>query len=314
MLISALNRSRLSELIKSEAEKLGFFACGISPAIHLAEDEKRVEEWLNENKHGEMSWMERNKEKRYNPAKLVEGAKSVITVLYNYFPSEKLPEKENYKISKYAYGNDYHFVLKDKLRELLGTIEEKTGKRKARVFVDSAPVLDRAWAHKSGLGFIGKNTLLINRQGGSFFFIGHIIIDLELAYENTDAEKNFCGSCTLCLNACPTGALEPFKLDARKCISYLTIEHRSEIPEEFKEKLNDWIFGCDICQDVCPWNRDAKPHSEPKFEAPDTLKSMRKLNWYGLTKEKFSQLFEKTALQRTGYKGLKRNIEFVETK
>jgi len=302
----------MSELIKSEAKKLGFFDCGISPAGHLAEDEKRVEVWLEENNHGEMSWMERNKEKRYNPAKLVEGSKSVITVLYNYFPTEKLPEKDNYKISKYAYGKDYHTVLKDKLYELLGTIEEKTGKRKARVFVDSGPVLDRAWAHKSGLGFVGKNTMLINRMGGSFFFIGHIILDLELSYENNAAEKNFCGSCTLCLRACPTDALEPFKLDARKCISYLTIENRSEIPNRFSGKMNDWIFGCDICQDVCPWNRDAKPHTESQFETPDALKDMRKNDWDKMTEEQFNNLFTQSALQRTGFKGLKRSIRFVE--
>jgi len=310
MLVETLQRSKFSNLIKKEAARLGFFACGISKAGNMPEDEKRVDEWLCEDLHGEMSWMERNKEKRYDPTKLVPGAKSVITILYGYSPSEKLPDTNNYKISSYAYGKDYHKVLKDKLHALLEFIKEKTGKRVARVFVDSAPVLDRAWAHKSGLGFIGKNTMLINRKGGSYFFIGHIILDLELDYENEPAEKNFCGSCTLCIQACPTNALEPFKLDARKCISYLTIEHKSEIPKNLKGKFENWIFGCDICQDVCPWNRDAKPHNEPLFLAPKKLKIMTKDDWHRLNEEGFNSFFNESAVQRTGYQGLKRNIDY----
>ena len=285
--------------------------CGISKATHLEEDEKRVDKWLDKKMQGEMSWMERNKKKRYDPTKLVGGAKSVITVLYNYTPKEKLPEKDNFKISSYAYGKDYHKVLKDKLHTLLLLIVQKTGKRNARVFVDSAPVLDRAWARQSGLGFIGKNTMLINRKGGSNFFIGHIILDLELEYEEDAVEKNFCGSCTLCIKACPTNALEPFKLDARKCISYLTIEHKSEIPETFKDKFEDWIFGCDICQDVCPWNRDVKPHSEPLFFPSEKLKAMRKAEWEQLDGGSFNSLFSESAVQRTGIDGLKRNIDYL---
>jgi epoxyqueuosine reductase len=312
MIINSLLRTQLTELIKTEAVNLGFFDCGISKAEHLPDDGKRVEQWLAENNHGEMSWMERNKEKRYDPSKLVENAKSVITVLYNYTPKEKLPEKDNYKISAYAYGEDYHKILKDKLHQLLLFIESKSGKQKARVFVDSAPVLDRAWAHKSGLGFIGKNTLLINRKEGSYFFIGHIVIDLELDYENNASEKNFCGSCTLCIKACPTNALEPFKLDARKCISYLTIEHRSEIPKSFKGKFEDWIFGCDICQDVCPWNRKTKPTNESQFYISDELRTMKKTDWEKLETTQFERLFSKSAVQRTGFDGLKRNIDFLK--
>lgn len=312
MIISALQRSKLSNQIKSESKELGFYACGISKADYLPDDESRVEDWLKNQMHGEMSWMERNKEKRYDPTKLVEGAKSVISVLYNYTPEQKLPTEDNYNISCYAYGNDYHKVLKDKLHQLLIFIESVAGKRNARVFVDSAPVLDRAWAHKSGLGFIGKNTLLINRKGGSFFFIGHIILDLELDYSENEGEKNFCGSCTLCINACPTDALEPFKLDARKCISYLTIEHRSEIPPALKGKFNDWIFGCDICQDVCPWNRETEPHQEPLFALSDELRSLNKKDWDDLDKDQFKALFLQSALQRTGFEGLKRNLNYLK--
>ena len=312
MIISVLQRSQLTNFIKGEALSLGFSACGISKSDHLRADEKHTEKWLSEGMHGQMSWIERNKEKRYNPTKLVPCSKSVISVLYNYNPPEKLPEKDNYKISVYAYGHDYHKTLKDNLHQLLLKIEEKAGKRKARVFVDSAPVLDRAWAHKSGLGFIGKNTMLINRKGGSFFFIGHIILDLELDYEKNAGEKNFCGSCTLCIKACPTDALEPYKLDANKCISYLTIEHRGEIPPAFKNKFDNWIFGCDICQDVCPWNREVKPHNEPHFETSDRLKSMRKSDWQKLNKVQFDELFATSAVQRTGYQGLKRNIDYLD--
>jgi len=268
-----------SSLIKEKARQLGFFECGISKVSHLIDDELRMENWLDEGMHGEMSYLERNKEKRYNPTKLVEGTKSIISVLYPYAPEHKLPETDNYKISTYAYGVDYHGVIKDKLFQLLHKIEEITGKRNARIFVDSAPVLDRAWAHKSGLGFIGKNTMLINRKGGSFFFIGHIFFDLELEYDQNVAEKNFCGSCILCIEACPTEALEPFKLDARKCISYITIENKKNIPVEFKSKFNHWIFGCDICQEVCPWNRNSEIHQEPLFNLTEELIAMRKSNW-----------------------------------
>jgi epoxyqueuosine reductase len=308
-----MNTSQISEFIKSEAKKIGFFECGISKAHQLEEDEARMEAWLKKGMHGTMSYLEKNKTKRYDPSRLVEGAKSVITVLYNYFPDQKLPESDSYRISKYAYGKDYHFVVKKKLALLLSAIEDKTGAREARLFVDSAPVLDRAWARESGLGFIGKNTLLINRKGGSFFFIGHIICDLELTYDETDY-KNYCGTCTKCVDACPTQAIEAFQVDARKCISYLTIENRDEIPEMYQDKLNNWIFGCDICQDVCPWNKFAKPHHEPLFNPSDNLINMEKNNWEQLEKPVFNSLFRNSALQRTGFKGLKRNIKFVSEK
>ena len=304
--------TQLSESIKKEAIQMGFAACGISKAIHLAEAEQKMENWLATGMHGEMSYLERNREKRYNPVLLVEDAQSVLTVLFNYFPKEKLETADNYQISKYAYGKDYHYIIKDKLRRLLQKIEEKTGKRKARIFVDSAPVLDRAWAQKSGLGFVGKNTLLINRQQGSFFFIGHIILDLELEYEESNP-ANYCGSCTLCIDACPTNALQAFELDARKCISYLTIEYRGiTLPEGLNKKFNNWIFGCDICQDVCPWNRFSKPNNEPLFGLIEDFKKMRKVDWEQLDKPKFKQLFKSTAVERTGFKGLKRNIDFLK--
>ena len=305
-------KKQLSNKIKDAANNLGFFACGISRAEYLPAEESRTEQWLKNGYHAEMSYMKRNKEKRYNPAELVENAKSVVTVLYNYYPEKKLPENNNYKISKYAYGRDYHYVIKDKLIKLLGFIESKSGNRIARVFVDSAPVLDRAWATKSGLGFIGKNTLLINKKGGSFFFIGQIILDLELAYETNPDATNHCGSCNACIEACPTEALKPFEVDANRCISYLTIEHKGKIPETFKGKFNDWIFGCDICQDVCPWNiRFAHPHNEPAFNPKPELELMTKEKWECLDKPTFKKLFKGTALERTGYKGLKRNINFV---
>ncbi|RLD43291.1 MAG: tRNA epoxyqueuosine(34) reductase QueG [Bacteroidetes bacterium] len=303
--------NQLSEFIKSEANHLGFSACGISKAGRLEKAEQKMEKWLADGKHGEMAYLERNREKRYNPVLLVEKAKSVITVLYNYYPEERLETSDNFQISKYAYGKDYHYIIKAKLDQLLEKIEMKTGKRKARIFVDSAPVLDRTWAQKSGLGFIGKNTLLINKKEGSFFFIGHIILDLELDYEES-SPANYCGSCTECIDACPTGALEAFEVDARKCISYLTIEYRGNtLPEDLKGKFNNWIFGCDICQDVCPWNRFSKPHNEPLFGLSEDLMQMRKIDWELLDKPKFKQLFKSTAIERTGFKGLKRNIDFL---
>ena len=301
----------LTRWIKMELSGLGFFACGISKAEHLPEHEKRVEKWLESEMQGEMSYLERNKEKRYDPRKLVEGAKSVITVLQNYFPERTLQDLDNFKISKYAYGKDYHTVIKDKLHFLVKKIEEQIGKTHSRVFVDSAPVLDRAWAHRSGLGFIGKNTMLINRKGGSYFFIGHIITDLQLEYDKVEPEKNFCGSCSLCLKACPTEALKPYELDSRKCISYLTIEHRSELPPNLKDKFENWIFGCDICQDVCPWNRVVKQHNEPLFTPLDALISMKKKDWKLLKKSIFNTLFKESAISRAGFEGLKRNIDFL---
>ncbi len=303
----------LGEFIKKEADTLGFFDCGFSSARHLPYDEKRMEIWLDEGKNAEMGYLERNREKRYNPTLLVEGAKSLITVLFNYYPSNILEEIDNYKISKYTYGKDYHYIIKAKLKELLLKIEDKTGKRKSRIFIDSAPVLDKAWARESGLGYIGKNTILINKKGGSFFFIGHIIIDIEIISE-IKTVTNSCGTCTKCIQACPTNALEPFKLDANKCISYLTIENKGDIPNTFRGKFEDYIFGCDICMDVCPWNRFATPNKEILFQPSEDLKKMQKKDWENLNKEKFDALFKGTAVERTGFKGLKRNIDFVKEK
>ncbi len=306
-------KEQLSEQIKKEARILGFYDCGISKAGFLEEDAVRMESWLEKGMQGEMKYLERNREKRYDATKLVEGGQSVITVLYNYFPEKEIPESSHYKISKYAYGKDYHYVIKAKLKKLLEKIEIMSGKRNARIFVDSAPVLDKAYARKSGLGFIGKNTMLISRKGGSYFFIGHIILDLKL---KTDEETtvSFCGNCTQCIDACPTDALQPFEVDARKCISYLTIEYRGDtIPREFSGKWQNRVFGCDICQDVCPWNRFAIAHKEPLFDVSEKLKTMTKENWEQIDKPLFKVLFKGSAVERTGFKGLKRNIEFLKS-
>ncbi len=305
-----MNTFQLSEFIKNEAKGIGFYDCGISKVQQLEEDEARMEAWLRKGMHGSMLYLERNKSKRYDPAKLVEGAKSVITVLQNYYPEKKIEDKGTFQISKYAYGKDYHFVIKNKLSQLLTAIKENVDDITARLFVDSAPVLDRAWARESGLGFIGKNTMLINRKGGSFYFIGHIICDLELAYDKTDY-KNYCGTCTKCIDACPTQAIEEFQVDARHCISYQTIENRGEIPKKLKNKFNNWIFGCDICQDVCPWNKFAEPQCEPLFNPSDALMNMKRIDWHQIDKPAFKKLFKQSAVQRTGYNGLKKNIEFI---
>lgn len=300
----------ISKKIKAFALELGFHSCGISKADFLAEDAEHLKKWLDQHHEGEMVYMRNHFEKRTDPRLLVENSKSVISVLLNYYPEQTLQRDDSYKISKYAYGTDYHFVLKDKLAELLKFIEELTGKRKARMFVDSAPVLDRRWAQKSGLGWIGKNTCLITKEQGSFFFIGEIILDLELTADNPI--EDFCGSCTKCLNACPTNALiAPNRLDSRKCISYLTIENKNEIPVQFKGKFNDWIFGCDICQDVCPWNNKAIPTLVPDFKPSDNLTQMKKEDWEKLDQKKFNKLFENSAVLRTKFAGLKRNIKFV---
>ena len=255
--------------------------------------------------------MENNFEKRTDPRKLFEDAKSVISVLYNYFPKTKIPENNNYKISKYAYGKDYHFVIKRKLNELIEFIKKEAGEIEARAFIDTAPVLDRAWAARAGLGWIGKNTNLITKEQGSFFFIGEIITNLELSYEDHPVPKN-CGHCTKCIEACPTHALRPYEVNANKCISYLTIENRDEeLPEDLKGKFNDWIFGCDICQDVCPWNQRSKPHNEPEFEPALDLFKLRKPDWENMSEEEFNKIFKDSPVKRTKYKGLMRNIEFV---
>ena len=301
-----------SAWIVAEAEKLGFDACGIACATALDEESSHVEQWLAEEHEGEMAYLTRNKEKRYDPRLLVEGTKSIITVLYNYFPKQTIGDGKHFKIAKYAYGADYHDVLKNKMRQLLELIESQTGKLEGtRVFVDSAPVLDRAWAVRCGLGFIGKNTTLIHPKKGSFFFIGHLFLPIELA-ETGKTLSNHCGHCTKCLDACPTGALEsPFHIDARKCISYLTIEYKGNLDGLDPNSFNGWMYGCDICQDVCPYNRFSLPNLEPQFQPSEPLKAMRENDWKNLTKADFDTLFKHSAVQRAGFEGLKRNIKFI---
>lgn len=305
-----LNRKELSKEIKKKALALGFHSCGFSKANLLPEDAEHLTKWLAQNHHGNMAYMIKHFEKRVDPQKLVENAKSVISVLLNYYPEKNISNKDNFKISKYAYGKDYHYVIKEMLEKLLAFIEQKTGQRIARMFVDSAPVLDRKWAQKSGLGWIGKNTCLITKEQGSFFFIGEIILDLDLTYDHEIAE--YCGSCTKCLNACPTNALiAPYRLDSRKCISYLTIENKNDIPDQFKNTFQDWIFGCDICQDVCPWNSKSIPTTLLEFQPSDILLAMKKSDWKEIDNKKFNKLFKLSAVKRAKLEGLKRNIRFI---
>tara|TARA_E500000318_G_C3490037_1_gene183956 strand:+ start:11 stop:778 length:768 start_codon:yes stop_codon:yes gene_type:complete len=255
--------------------------------------------------------MENHFDKRLDPTKLVDGSKSVISLLLNYYP-DKVQNPESYKISKYAYGKDYHFVIKDKLKSLLQFIQSEIGEVAGRAFVDSAPVLDKAWAAKSGLGWIGKNSNLLSKKAGSFFFIAELIVDLEL--EEDTPVTDHCGTCTACIDACPTNAIvEPYKVDGSKCISYFTIELKDELPNSFKNTFEDWMFGCDICQDVCPWNRFSKPHNEPLFDPhPDLLKFDKK-DWQEITRETFNEIFRKSAVKRTKFEGLKRNIKFLDS-
>lgn len=304
------NSEKHTALIKAEARRLGFMSCGISRAEFLEQEAPRLESWLKNNMHGEMKYMENHFDKRLDPTKLVEGSKSVISLLLNYYPSEK--QKENsYKISKYAYGTDYHFVIKDKLKDLLKYIQTEIGDVNGRAFVDSAPVLDKAWAARSGLGWIGKNSNLLTRQVGSFYFIAELIVDLELDYDSPVTDH--CGTCTACIDACPTQAIvEPYKVDGSKCISYFTIELKEELPSHVKGKFDDWMFGCDVCQDVCPWNRFSKPHSEPLFDPHPELLDLDRENWEEITQETFNEIFRKSAVKRTKYSGLQRNIRFLK--
>jgi len=297
-------------LIKTEAKRLGFLSCGISKAQFLEEEAPRLEKWLSQNMHGEMQYMENHFDKRLDPTLLVPGAKSVVSLLLNYYPKESQTE-DTYKISKYAYGTDYHFVIKDKLKNLMQFIQEEIGEVGGRAFVDSAPVLDKAWAAKSGLGWIGKNSNLLTSQVGSFYFIAELIIDLELEYDNPVTDH--CGTCTACLDACPTQAIvAPYVVDGSKCISYFTIELKNEIPKSVKGQFDDWIFGCDICQDVCPWNRFSKSHNEPLFNTNPELLSMTKKDWEEITDDIFQKIFQKSAVKRTKYEGLMRNINFLK--
>jgi epoxyqueuosine reductase len=300
-----------TKIIKQKAQEIGFDFCGISKADFLEEEAPLLEKWLKSNHQGQMSYMENHFDKRLDPRLLVPDSKSVISLLYNYYPEKEiLCGEEELKISKYAYGTDYHYVIKEKLQVLMDFIWQEIGEVSGRMFVDSAPVMDKVWAKKSGLGWIGKHSNLINKQRGSFFFIAELILDLEL--EHDVAIKDYCGTCTRCIDACPTDAIiNPYVVDGSRCISYFTIELKDQIPAEMNGKFENWIFGCDICQDVCPWNRFSKPHKEAQFLPNEKLSNMQKHDWHELTEEIFKELFKKSAVNRTKLSGLKRNINFV---
>jgi epoxyqueuosine reductase len=306
------NAEKYSQMIKAEALRLGFMTCGISKADFLAEEAPRLENWLKNNNHGEMTYMENHFDKRLDPRLLVDGAKSVVSLTLNYFSTEQQVDPDSPKISKYAYGKDYHTVIKDKLAELLAFIQSEIGEVAGRCFVDSAPVMDKAWAQKAGLGWRGKNSNLISREAGSFFFLAELIIDLDLAYDSPFANDH-CGSCTRCIDACPTDAIvAPYTVDGSRCISYLTIELKNEIPNEFKGKMENWMFGCDICQDVCPWNKFAIAHQEPAFVPSNSLLQMNKNDLYDITEDIFKVIFKNSPVKRTKFNGLKRNLEFLK--
>lgn len=299
-----------SRLIKAKAHELGFISCGISKATFLEEEAPKLEQWLREERHGNMSYMANHFDKRLDPRKLVPDAKSVVSLLFNYYTDKKQTDPQAPKISMYAYGEDYHKVIKRKLKELIRYIHHEIGAVGGRAFVDSAPVMDKAWAAKSGLGWIGKNTNLISKKVGSFFFIAELILDIEL--EEGGPVTDHCGSCTACIDACPTQALiAPYQIDANRCISYLTIELKASIPQSFKEQMDGWAFGCDVCQNVCPWNRFSKPHNEPAFEPHPNLLGLNQKEWNEITEEVFETLFKKSAVKRTQFKGLQRNLSFL---
>lgn len=305
-----MNKNLATILIKKEAKRLGFLSCGIAKADFLEQEAPRLEKWLNGQMHGQMSYMENYFDKRLDPRLLVDGAKSVVSLLLNYYP-EETQNPESYKISKYAYGQDYHQVIKAKLKELLQSIQTEIGEVSGRAFVDSAPVLDKAWAAKSGLGWIGKNSNLITQKVGSFYFIAELILDLELEYDTPTTDH--CGTCTACIDACPTQAIvQPYVVDGSKCISYFTIELKEQIPVEFKNKFDDWAFGCDVCQDVCPWNRFSKPHQEPLFDPNPSILNYTKQDWNEITEDVFKKIFKNSPLKRTQFEGLQRNISFLK--
>lgn len=304
-------QERYAHIIKRQAKALGFDYCGIAKAEFLEAEAPRLEAWLNKNYHGQMAYMANHFDKRLDPRLLVEGAKAVVSLVYNYYPEERLPDgPDDLKIAKYAYGQDYHQVIKDKLTEFLENLRLEIGEINGRAFVDSAPVMERQWAQKAGIGWLGKNSLLLTRKMGSFFFLAELIIDLEVE-PDPPLIKDYCGTCTKCIDACPTDAIvADGVIDASRCISYFTIELKESIPEEFKGKFSNWIFGCDICQDVCPWNRFSRPHNEPKFSPSEELLKMEKKDWLEITKETFGKVFPKSAVKRTKLTGLKRNIDF----
>jgi epoxyqueuosine reductase len=304
------DKQRHTDFIKSKATELGFSFCGISKAEFLTEEARQLDMWLKRGYHGKMNYLENHFDKRLNPTLLVPGAKSVVTLLYNYSPEKDLAREHELKIAKYAYGEDYHFVIKDKLKDFLQIIQHEVGEIHGRAFVDSAPVMERAWAKRAGAGWIGKNSLLLNRELGSFLFLAELIIDFELVYDGP--VKDYCGTCTACMDACPTDAIpQPYVVDGSKCISYFTIELKEEIPAEVKGKFENWIFGCDICQDVCPWNRFSKPHRERRFEPHEDLQKFSHAEWREITDDVFEKIFKKSAVKRTKLEGLKRNIKFV---
>ncbi|MCB0571972.1 MAG: tRNA epoxyqueuosine(34) reductase QueG [Phaeodactylibacter sp.] len=304
--------SAITHLIKEEAYRLGFSFVGIAKAEKMDEEARRLEAWLNQGMHGQMGYLANHFDKRTDPTQLVPGARSVVSLMYNYYTEKQQRDAEAPRISRYAYGEDYHFVVKRKLKSLLHFIREKAGAVEGRVFVDSAPVLERDWARRSGIGWVGKNTLLIHPRAGSYFFLAEIIISLELEYDGPI--KDHCGSCRRCIDACPTDAIasEGYILDGSKCISYFTIELKEAIPEEYRGKFGNWMFGCDICQEVCPWNRFSKPHEEPAFEPGEALLAMKRHEWEEITEEVFQELFRHSAVKRTKYEGLKRNIAFLK--
>ena len=305
------NKKHYTALIKNEAKRLGFISCGISRAEFLEDEAPRLEKWLKMKMNGEMKYMENYFEKRLDPTKLVDDAKSIISLTYNYYP-EDLQNKEAPKVSKYAYGMDYHYVIKEKLIFFLTFIKDKIGDVHGRAFVDSAPILEKAWAAKSGIGWVGKNSNLITKQVGSFYFLAELIVDLDLDYDRI--ESDHCGQCTACIDSCPTEAIaQPYVVDGSKCISYFTIELKENIPKEFKGKFDDWVFGCDICQDVCPWNKFSKPHKEPLFQSSSELMKMSRDEWNEITEETFNKIFKDSAVKRTGYKGLTRNLNFIKS-
>ena len=309
----ALPKEKYADLIKAEAKRLGFSFCGIAKATFLEEEAPKLEKWLSKNYNGKMDYMNNHFDKRLDPRLLVDDAKSVISVALNYFTEEKPADNSAPKISKYAYGTDYHFVLKDKLKSLLNFIEAQIGEVNGRAFVDSAPVLDKVWAQKAGLGWQGKHSNLIAKQTGSFFFLGELILDLDL-FPDEPFLTDHCGDCTRCIDACPTEAIvAPYVVDGSKCISYLTIELKEQIPTEFKGKMDNWAFGCDVCQDVCPWNRFAIHHQEPAFEPHPDLLQMKKSDWEEITVDIFNTLFKKSAVKRTKMIGLTRNIGFLKS-
>lgn len=303
-----------TSIVKQNAASLGFSYCGIAKADFLDEDAKRLEAWLNQNLHGKMQYMETHFDMRVDPRRLVPGAKSVITVLKNYYPEAQQTTNSPH-IAKYAYGKDYHEVIRAQLKEFLQILNEEIGEIAGRGFVDSAPVLERTWAVKTGAGWIGKNGNLINKQLGSFYFIATLIVDIELEYDDPFA-KDYCGSCSKCIDSCPTEAIQPNKqINGSKCISYFTIELKDAlIPEEMKGKFQNWMFGCDICQDVCPWNRFSKPNAEPQFSAIPEILSYSNKQWKSISEEAFKNIFRDSPLKRTKFAGIQRNLRFIETK